>query len=232
MMLLSQLLLLSTASANTFTIEEAHAKVAAMPDHDRADAVASLAVLSTNDPYVRASLQIPLALTTLVQRRSKAVPPAAREAWSVLEQRLQTQVAVLDALQVDLAFPTGRDALARADHELLVDRAMLASSSDPVGITNRYVRALPELAALVDRDRAVDLDAHNDRVEATTGVIRPCPRGPWAVLPGHSWTLGMELRKVEEALTAVGEEVHGTALQQDVEAMSALLAMWQRHSVD
>ncbi len=210
-LLIGLALWVSTPVASAASIDDAHARVIALSPSERADAVASLAVLSAEDPYVRASLQIPLALDAVVRRRSREVPRAAREDWAALERLLASHVAVLEVLQVD---------------------DVLEPSTDLVGTTLQTVDSLSERAARVDPERAVDLDAHNDRLEWTTGVIRPCPRGPWAVLPGHSWTLGMELREVEQQLAALEPLVRGSAVEADVAAMNALMASWQRHSVD
>ena len=40
-------------------------------------------------------------------------------------------------------------------------------------------------------------------MELLTGVVRPCPRGPHAILPGQPWTLGMQLGGWHDALRRV-----------------------------
>ena len=44
------------------------------------------------------------------------------------------------------------------------------------------------------------INHHSDRVERATGVGRPCPRGPWATLPGQPWTLGMQITRTDRPI--------------------------------
>lgn len=91
---------------------------------------------------------------------------------------------------------------------LLLATATAAPDIDAVAAT---VRALPA----TDRDE----EAASDRVERATGISRPCPRGPHAAVPGHPWTLGMNLGGWHDALRRVEPFAKDPATRDRVSAM-------------
>lgn len=232
-MTLSFLLSLSPALAATPQIDDARDRVVALSSSDRRDAVQSVAYLTVSDPYTRASMQVPLALQAVVAPVDPAtVPRAAQADWSLLQEQLATYLAVLDALEVDLQAPVAGDALGGVDPDLLIDRRALAGSRDPLERTARLVEALPEVARAVPAWQMASITHHNEQLEQTTGVERPCPRGPWAVLPGHSWTLGLQLGEVASTLERLEPRVEGAPVHTEVVAMRSLLQAWQRRSLE
>ena len=56
-----------------------------------------------------------------------------------------------------------------------------------------------------------------------TGIGRTCPRGPWALLPGQPWTLGMQLGGWHDALRRVAPFVEEPEVKAQIDAMIAVL---------
>ncbi|MEZ4449603.1 MAG: hypothetical protein R3B09_08990 [Nannocystaceae bacterium] len=196
------------------------AKIAALDDDARAEAAASLRALSVRCPYTRAAMQLPFALQAAVAAiDAEQLDPLVRGDWDHLQRGLAAHVELLRGLGVDLPAPAPGDPLHDAAPGLMLDRDALLASDDPLAATARLVGAITTIAQGLDPSLAAELDRHSDRLEAITGVERPCPRGPWAVLPGHPWTLGMQLGGWHDALRRVAPFVEDPAARADVEAM-------------
>jgi hypothetical protein len=193
------------------------------PDRTR-ETAHSLQTLSTHCPYTRAALQLPFALHAVaVGIDASQLDPAVREDWTTLREGLATHVGVLDALGVDLPMPGLGDSLEGAEPGWMVDRAALLADDDPIGRTALLVQGITPLAAAIQAHDTYTIHHHSDRVEALTGVVRPCPRGPSSVLPGHPWTLGLQLGQWHDLLERVAPAVDDPELRATVDAMRAVL---------
>lgn len=98
------------------------------------EAIAAADLLSVTCPYARSSWQLAVALHVEVSRiDASKLPPHLRRDWRDLQRGLDTHVAILDELGVELAWPAPGDYL---DAHLPMDarqtRAMLEKSSTPV----------------------------------------------------------------------------------------------------
>jgi hypothetical protein len=183
-------------------------------------------VLSVSDPFTRAALQLPFALNVVVaQIPSEAFEPDERAAWLSLQRGLATHVAALDALGVDLAVPRPGDPLHGAEVPL-PDREALLASDDPLRATAALIDAIIPLAQRTDAATRARIDAASDHVEAVTGLTRPCPRGPHAVMPGQPWTLGMQLGGWHDALQRAEPFAVDPAAEAKVQDMLAALAAY------
>ena len=100
-------------------------------------------------------------------------------------------------------------------------------SSSPSGDGTATAAASPTpgqvSAAEIDLAARAEIDWHSDRVEALTGVVRPCPRGPWALQPGQAWTLGLHLAGWHDALRRVEPFTKDAETRDQIGAMMALL---------
>ena len=200
------------------------AQVQALPPERRERAATALRRLTVRCPYTRAAMQLPLALHAAVL----AIPAdrldrLVQHDWETLQHGLTTHVAVLDALGVQLQPPAPGDALYHPELGVMVDRTQLQTSNDPIALTARLVQELPALAASIDAATHSAIDADSEQVALETGVVRPCPRSPWATLPGQPWTLGMQLGGWHDALRRVAPFVHDPDTLAQIEAMIDLL---------
>jgi hypothetical protein len=159
-------------------------QVRAMPDGDRLLARASLATLMETCPYTRHAVLVAFALHEEVQGIPfEHLDPLVQRDWIRLERGLASHVALLEDLGVEAEGLHG-------------DQTALAS-------------AQTDLSTLLDRARAVDpatselIEHHSEQMETLTGIGRPCPRGPWSILPGQPWTLGTQLAGWDDALRRV-----------------------------
>lgn len=175
----------------------------------RAEAIASLRYLSVNCPYTRAALQLPFALHARVKGiDAETLDPFIARDWRTLQEGLATHVAVLEALEVDLALPPSLDA------------------------TREVVQAIPTAATAIDEETMYLIELRSEQLEAATGIGRPCPRGPWSIQPGHPWTLGLQLGGWSDALRRLRPFVKDPATGKDIDAMRALLDDFATHSMD
>jgi len=189
----------------------------------RAQAADSLRILSVSDPYTRSAMQLPIALHRVVQGiPAESLEPLVQKDWLTLQEGLTTHVAVLDALGVDLPMPGPGDPL-HGHEDLLVDRGTLLTMDDPILATSLLIHELTSLAEQVAPPTSERIERHSDRVEEATGIGRPCPRGPHAVLPGQPWTLGMQLGGWHDALRRVEPFVTEPSAQAQVAAMVKVL---------
>ncbi|MEZ4240323.1 MAG: hypothetical protein R3F59_30055 [Myxococcota bacterium] len=180
-----------------------YADVRALPPERRAAAAAALRTLLRDDPYTRAALQLPVALRAAVAPiPAEAFDRVVRRDWAYLQTGLDVHVALLSALDVDVGSLVG---------------------DDPLGETARLVASVPSRAAAVDAPTRARIDRLSEQVEAATGIGRPCPRGPWSVMPGQPWTLGLQLAGWHDALRRVAPFVDDPAVGAQVDAMIALL---------
>lgn len=189
--------------------------VQALPPAQRAEAADALQFLAANCPYTRAALLLPLALhDTLQPIPAEHLDPLVQHDWAYLQRGLETHVALLEALGVDLADP------APGDH--LFGR--LPAGADPLDAAAAVVAAIPDIARDVDGPTMALIDHHSERVEAITGIQRPCPRDPWSILPGQPWTLGMQLAGWHDALRRLHPFANDESLSNTIGEASSLLA--------
>ena len=164
----------------TASIVEIASTIDALAPERRAEAVASLAFLVANDPYTRAAIQVPATLHSVVASiPSERLDPFVRNDWETLQEGLAVHVALLASLGADVKAPLGVDVMA--------------------GV----IAKLPVQAERLDASMLAQIAQHSDRMETATNVIRPCPRGPWAIAPGQPWTLGMQLGGWHDALRRI-----------------------------
>jgi len=178
--------------------------IAELPAEDRQAATESLQFLVVNCPFTRAAMQLPFALHSVAMELDPGdFERVVASDIGLLEQGLATHVALLEALGVGLSLPESTDALGAHDPALFVDRDTLDLAADPLATTGAFVAALPHMARSIDTHTHDAIEFHSDRLEALTGIGRPCPRDPWTVLPGHPWTLGMQLAGWGDAFTRI-----------------------------
>ena len=170
-------------------------EVRALPPLSVKEASESLQVLLVHCPYTRAALHLPFIL----------------------------HAAVMDIDADSL------DPLVQRDWAYLQEG--LGTHVDVLGMLGVEFRTLELNQGITTAAKQVDeptralIDHHSDRVEALTGVGRPCPRGPWSVLPGQSWNLGMQLGGWHDALRRVQPFVDADA-REDIDALVALLDVY------
>lgn len=190
----------------------------------RAEAAAALRMLSVNCPYTRAALQLAFVLEAAVGEIDPlGLDPLVRRDWETLQDGLATHVAVLASLGVDLPVPVAGDQLHGHPSVARLDVDDLLVADDPVALTRQLVDGITAVAREIDADTMARIEAESDRVEAATGIVRPCPRGPWSVQPGHPWTLGMQLGGWHDALRRVQPFVDDPAVGAQVDALVAVL---------
>lgn len=166
-----------------------------MPDETRREAVESLRVLTDTCPYTRAAMQLPFDLHAAVGSvDAERLDPLVQQNWVTLRRGLATHVEVLRTLGVQ---PSAKDARSHID-------------------------AIVPLAKGVDPATSELIDVHSERMELLTGVTRLCPRGPWSILPGHPWTLGMQLSGWHDALRRIQPFAAEPEAAAAVESMLAL----------
>lgn len=182
------------AEATRPSIREASDRISALSPADRDEASVALRFLTSNCPYTRAAMLLPhVVRDALDELPSEALDPAARRGLEALRDGLALHVATLDALDVQVTQPGPDDVLYGRMPAALPDLASLRRADDPVAEMAYSIAQITPIARTMDATTEARLDAYSGRVEAATGVARPCPRGPWAVSPGHPWTLGVEL---------------------------------------
>jgi hypothetical protein len=176
------------------SVERVQEQVLALTPGDRAQAVDSLRFLYVNCPYTRAALQLPFALQELASAVDPdGLDPAARADWGQLQAGLAVHVAVLESLGID------------------------GAGQSPM------IAGIPGLAAEIDAETLDLIELHSARVEQLTGIARPCPRGPWSVLPGQPWTLGAQLTGWTDLLVSLEPLAVEATAQQGIADMAALL---------
>lgn len=198
----------------------------------RALAAESLRTLSVNDPYTRSAMQLPFALHAVVAGIDpERLDPLIQSDWHYLQEGLAAHVAALERLGVDLPEPAAGDLLHGRGQGLMLNRNALLAAEDPIGVTAALIDELPALARQIEAPSRELIDLHSERVEKITGVTRPCPRGPWAALPGQPWTLGMHLGGWHDALRRVEPFVEDPAVKPQIAAMIELLGAYARASL-
>lgn len=195
----------------------------ALSPEDHAEAVTVLRRLAASDPFTRAALQLPFALHAVV----RDIPPTRLDRivqadWRNLQHGLATHVALLTSLGVDLAPPTAGEPL--FGDTRLVDRATLLASEDPLIPTQAWLDAVVPVAQSQTPATRAAIDADSDRIEALTGLVRPCPRDRFHVVRGQPWTLGTRLAGWHDALRKIEPFVADPQVAQRIGAMLALFA--------
>ena len=169
--------------------EQRLVEVQGLSPKQRTELSANVRVLTVNCPYTRASWQLPLVLDRVVSELGPDLveEPQAREEWEGLRRGLRSQVAMLDLMGVDLAYPQPGDYLvSAADPEALVDRATLLQLADPVGATMHLLESNDDLTSSMDEstqhlirrnaDSAYELMGPTSMYEQNDGWLRALRR--------------------------------------------------------
>ncbi|MBX2797028.1 MAG: hypothetical protein KTR31_05155 [Myxococcales bacterium] len=130
-----------TAQSTTRVLQH----VRALDPAQREAASAALRALQVTCPYHRSSVQLPLALRAVVSGIDPMdLDPLIQADWQRLLQGLDAQVAVLDALGVELPLPVEGDYLhGRVYPDAPLTRAQLAESGDPLADTRPLLASVP-----------------------------------------------------------------------------------------
>lgn len=211
-------------SADVPTIRESSAQLAALGSVDRAQAAASLRLLTASCPYTRAAMLLTVVLHDAVQ----AIPHAAVSAgaWDelgALQGALALQLGALEGLGLQIEAPEPGGALFGQPAASVPSRAALRQSADPIAKMSASIAGITPIAEGIGADTQAQIEAHSARLEALTGVARPCPRGPWAVLPGQPWTMGMQLNEAHDALVRLAPEAVDAKALAQIDALIGLL---------
>jgi hypothetical protein len=206
------------------TIRETAARIAALPTADREEASAALRLLTANCPYTRAAMLLPHVLRDVLDELPPTgFDPAGRAMLATLREGLALHVAALDVLEVHVTRPGPADLLHGRPAAAIPDLASLRQSADPVAAMAYAVDQITPIARTFDAPIEARHDALSTRVEALTGVARPCPRGPWAVSPGQPWTLGMELGAARDDLERLAVHAVDPAARARLDALVVLV---------
>lgn len=180
------------------SIAAVHDAVRALSPEALQDARESARLIAEADPYARAAFLLAFALESEV---SSLLPdrfdPVVRRDLEHLQTGLSDHGAMLRALDVP------------------------RPPADPQAGASGAIAGLWSARG----ENLARLDPHHDRLEALTGAVRPCPRGPWADPPGHPWTLGMHLAGWHDALRRVRPFVDGPEADR-IDGLVALLEAW------
>ncbi len=212
------------AGATRPSIREAADRIAALPPANRDEASVALRFLTSNCPYTRAAMLLPHVVRDALDALSPAaLDPAGRKELEALRDALALHIATLDALHVQVTRPGPDDVLYGRTPAAIPDLASLRRAGDPVADMAYSIAQITPIARTMDATTEARLDALSARVEAATGIARPCPRGPWAVSPGHPWTLGMELGGWGDDLQQLATHAADPATRAQLDALVALL---------
>lgn len=206
------------------SIREDFDRIAALSPAERDEASAALRFLTSNCPYTRAAMLLPhVVLDAIDALPPAALAPAGRSELEALRDRLALHVAVLDALGVQVTRPGPNDALHGHMPAAFPDLATLREAHDPVSAMAYSIAQITNVARTMDATTQARFDAHSARVEAITGIARPCPRGPWAVSPGHPWTFGAKFGGWRDDLQALALHAVDAETRAELDALVALL---------
>lgn len=212
------------ADAGRVPIGEVSARITALPLADREEASGALRFLTSNCPYTRAAMLLPHVLKdTIDQLPAAGFNASGKVALGTMREGLAHHLDILGALDIEVRRPGPDDALHGRPVAAVPDLAQLRSTADPVAAMAQAIAQITPIARGTDAKTEAVLDALSTRVEATTGIARPCPRGPWAVSPGQPWTLGMELGGWRDDLAALAPQATDKATKARVESLVALL---------
>jgi hypothetical protein len=206
------------------SIREVSAQIAALAPAERAQATASLRFLTASCPYTRAAMLLPVVLRDAVRSIPvTAISPEGRAELAALNEALALHVGALEALGVEVKAPTSGDALFGQPAASVPDRAALRRSAEPITTLSISIAAITPIAGTIEAQTQAQIEVHSDRVEAATGVARPCPRGPWAVQPGHPWTMGMQLNEAHDALVRLAPTAVDAGTRAELDALIGLM---------
>lgn len=211
-------------SADVPTIRESSAQLAALGPADRAQASASLRFLTASCPYTRAAMLLTVVLHDAVQSiPHAAVSAEARAELVALQGAMALQLRALEGLGLQIEAPAPGGALFGQPAASVPSRAALRQSADPIAQMSASIAGITLIAEGIEADTQAQIEAHSARLEALTGVARPCPRGPWAVLPGQPWTMGMQLNEAHDALVRLAPEAVDAEARAQIDALIGLL---------
>ena len=136
----------------------------------RKEVVEAYRVLSVNCPFTRAAMLLPFALHKTVQGIGiDNIDGLVQREWASLEQGLTTHVAVLTALGVDLAMPMPGDHLLGIGDALLIDRATLLASPDPIAAAMPLIDGITPVARSIDDTVGQHIQENREKVDAAIG---------------------------------------------------------------
>lgn len=206
------------------SMREAADHIAGMSPAERDEAEAALGFLTANCPYTRAAMLLPsVLLDALDEVPAVALDRAGKTELAALREGLALHVATIEALGVRVGSPGPNDQLYGQTTAALPDLARLRRAPNAVADMAHSVALITRIAETIDAQEGARLDAWSARVEALTGVARPCPRGPWSVSPGQPWTLGMELNGWRDELARLATRAVDPAAEAQIDALVSLL---------
>ncbi|MBL8618268.1 MAG: hypothetical protein JNM72_21825 [Deltaproteobacteria bacterium] len=197
-------------------LRASNAKLAALGPAERAQMAVALRDLTARCPYTRAAMLLPFVLHEGLAAISEAdVAPAAQVELAALRSALAGQAEALATLGVEVPAPR-----APRPEEPTAPRG---AAPDPIRVMATTIAEITPIARGIDDAAQAQIDALSAQVEATTGVARPCPRGPWAVRPGHPWTLGMEHGEARGSLARLSAAAVNTEARAQLDALVGLI---------
>lgn len=158
----------------------------------------SVRFLTRNCPYTRAALSLPFVAHRAL--RGVVAPADGVAALGAVRDQVASHVELLEGMGADLGLPGPGDHLFVADTWTLLDADEIRASDEALVRVAAFVADIGALAEVVEPEVREEIEVHSARLEALTGLVRPCPRGPRAVLPGQPWTLGDRLGETHEGL--------------------------------
>lgn len=203
-------------------LAEVESDLRALSAADRAATGASFRALVVEDPFTRATVQLPLALSLAADQVDESVlSTKQRDDWRALTAGLHRHAAVYRELDADLRLPLPGDNLFDLQEALLVDETLLLAADDPLVPTWALVDSVPALIdpvhGLLNRPDTVDGTGSQplDRVRFHTGRINR--------ITGHPWTLRPQLAAWRAALHPLAIGIEDPSERHRVERMVALL---------
>ena len=196
-----------TATAIGLTLQD----IERLTPERRARLVANYRVLAANCPYTRASLLLPQALHQVVQGLDvDQLDPLVHHQLADLKRGLATHVAVLDALEVDLAAPQPGDHLHGLPDDILIDRSTLESSDDPIAAIAPLIEQVNPLAEQLHGDALERVETHRQQAEVLLGQA----------------SMGVTLGAWESALRRIEPFVQDEAAAEDVRRLIDISRAW------
>jgi hypothetical protein len=204
-------------------LRESNAKMAALGPAERAQTGDALRALTARCPYTRAAMLLPFVLHEGLAAIPEAdLAPAARVELAALRSALASQAEALATLGVE-APALGASGPLAGHPGAASGAALRGAAPDPILVMATTISAITPIARGIDDAAQAQLDALSAEVEASTGVARPCPRGPWAVRPGHPWTLGMEQGEARAALARLSAATVNAEARAQLDALVGLI---------
>jgi hypothetical protein len=202
-------LIRSGAEGTTRGLKVVEWYVSGATEAERAEARASADVLMGACPYNRASVQLALVTQKVVSRHAAANErPEVQAEWRRIQDGLALHVSLLDGFGVTgLRTPIPGEYL--FDHpDVVVTRAQLDASDDPVALSGTIVARTPELVENYDLATLQFIDS----AQVTLSDFSA----------GH-WPLSQHLGGWQVALEALEPKLEDPSMKADVQALLDLL---------